>query len=106
MTPLSLWGKPYEAPPASGPLAGLPPQVRTIISTIASKHEITLDEVMSRKNSTRPVTRCRFEIWAILIDAGRSYPRVGRFFHMDHSTIHHGVRRYRELHPRRLEAAE
>lgn len=104
MNPVSLWGKPYASPLGPGPLDGLPPGVRSVIQSIAQKHNIPVYDVMSQSR-LRPIVRCRWEIWSILKDEGRSYPRVGGFFHKDHTTVLYGVTRHRALQPR-LEAAE
>ena len=68
-----------------------------LVEVRAACAEAGLDRQAAISRDRRPeVTRRRHEAWRILRDAGHSYPRIGRAFGRDHSTVVHGVRVARE----------
>lgn len=86
---------PKEGPPkvANGiTISKIPPrQSRVIIETVAEKHGMSVDEIMSRSRKDR-IVAARHEAFYLLREAGYSYPQIGRFFGgMDHTTALHGA---------------
>lgn len=66
--------------------------MRQIAEDVASKHGLTLADLKSRTAAHR-ISRRRHEAMAIMRATGRySYPQIGRFFGMDHTSAIHGVR--------------
>lgn len=79
-------------------------QWQSITVECADAHGVHLDLIFSREKTDR-VVECRHEIWArcraeiVMADGHQpSFTQIGRWFKKDHSTVIHGVKRYRTLH--------
>lgn len=76
-------------------------RVMAVIGSIATKHGVTVGEILSRRQ-TRKVARARWEAAYVLRHTpgpnGRypSYPQLGRWFGRDHTSVIHGVRLWGE----------
>lgn len=68
---------------------------------IAKKYHITLLGMFDRSR-TRPAPQARAEFYIYLYKLGWSYPRIGKFFGYDHTTISNQVK----AHARELENKE
>lgn len=64
------------------------------VSEIADRHEVELHEVLGLTRR-RNVVNARHEAMSALHDQGMTYPQIGRFFGRDHTTVMHGVKRWR-----------
>jgi chromosomal replication initiation ATPase DnaA len=65
------------------------------VEMVAEKHGLTMIEIKSRDRSKR-IVRPRQEAIYRVRQLGWSYPRIGRFFGLDHSTCIHSVRVHAE----------
>ena len=72
------------------------------VARVAARHRVTVKRVMSR-TTDREVIRARQEaFWTLREEMGWSSPRIGQFFHMDHTTVLWGI----QQHLRRIGAAD
>lgn len=62
-----------------------------IAARVALLHEITVAELRGTSRQVR-YAHPRQEAMLIMHEAGYSMPRIGRFFHRDHTTVLHGIR--------------
>jgi chromosomal replication initiation ATPase DnaA len=73
------------------------PTVRAIIEDVAREHRVNVDELLS-KSHRRPLVHMRWEaMYRARVETGRSYPEIARVFGLDHSTVHHGVRKFASM---------
>lgn len=69
--------------------------MREIAKDVARAHRLTLDE-MKTPTQARRIAWPRQEAMAAMRATGRySYPQIGRFFGMDHTSVIHGVRAHK-----------
>jgi chromosomal replication initiator protein len=67
-------------------------RMRAIVAQVAAEHGLTIDHVMSKSRLDQVVEARRDAICAIVrLFPELSYPQVGKFFGMDHSSILHYV---------------
>lgn len=85
-----------------------PPTLAEIVAEVAALHGVTVEELMSPSRETRLVLARWEAMWRMsqVYWGHKSLPRyssqqIGRFFGRDHSTVLHGVRKYREILQRR-----
>ncbi len=70
---------------------------REILNEVAEKHDVCPREMLSAGKAD-PVARARFECWHRLREeTWLSYTQIAKFFGRDHSTVVHGVARWREI---------
>lgn len=62
-----------------------------IAESIATRHRVTLDELLGRDRSRRPA-RARRELYGCLYASGWSLSEIGRTLDRDHTTVLYGVR--------------
>lgn len=87
-------------------MKGIPERVRRLIEEVCDKHHVNVQRIVQRPESGRSTKRrtiVRREIWhrirtEIIMANGRppSYPQIGEWFGMDHTTIVLGVSKHRE----------
>lgn len=63
---------------------------------VGRKYDVTLDEMMSAERRHNFVLARHETWWRMRHELGHSYPRIGRAFGKDHTSIVHGVQRYEE----------
>lgn len=69
-----------------------PPTMREIAVGIATKHGLTLDELMGPQRAWR-FSHPRQEAMAAIVATRRfSFPQIGRFFNRDHTTVLYAAR--------------
>lgn len=69
--------------------------MREIAQAVAASHGLTVDEMKSPTHAWR-ICHPRQEAMALMHDTGRySYPQIGRFFGMDHTSAIHGDRAHK-----------
>lgn len=94
---ISLWPAKVEAPRDTR-------SMRQIAEAVAMAHGLTLDELKTH-TSVRRISHPRHEAMAIMYATGRfSYPQIGRFFNMDHTSAIHGKRAHEARQAKALEA--
>lgn len=70
---------------------------REILNEVAEKHDVCPREMLSASKAD-PVAVARFECWfRMREETTYSYSQIGRFFGRDHTTVLHGVARWREI---------
>lgn len=80
-----------------GPLPKGNDFMRLIVRQVAARHRMSVAEIMG-VSRLAPIATARIEAYALIQASGRfSYPRIGEFFNRDHTTILHGVKKYRAL---------
>lgn len=72
----------------------LPTEARKIANKILKRHHLTMEQAFCRCRAVF-VSECRHEIWFALIANGYGYAQIGRMFGRDHTSIMHGVRKWR-----------
>lgn len=89
---------PPPVPRRPQPLDGcpiMPDRYRVIVGEVCEKHGVTAGDVL-KANRARALAMVRFEIYGRLHDElGVSLPQIGRLFARDHTSVLHGVRRWR-----------
>lgn len=65
--------------------------LRDTIDLTALSYGVRKSDILGTSRS-RELVQARREIWKHLREQGWSYPRIGRAFNRDHTTILHGVR--------------
>ncbi len=96
------WVRPYDpikdfiGPPA--PTATNYELARRILAETATKHGVSINDVLARGHPSNKLAFCRHEImWRIRQDTRWSLTRIGRFLGgLDHSSCVHGIRRHAE----------
>ncbi len=86
--------------PEPEPLAptGRPSSMR-IIWEVCQAHKIGLRDLLSKRR-TDPIVAARAEAgFRLYVEAGKSFPQVGRLLRRDHSSIINLIRRYLASHP-------
>jgi chromosomal replication initiation ATPase DnaA len=70
----------------------------TIIEEVACRHSVTVEELMSKSRKWH-VARARFDAWAQIYATvpGVSLPKIAARFGTDHSTVRHGILRFKML---------
>ena len=63
------------------------------IAQICDRHGVTLDEMMGRSRLPH-VCSARNEAYVMLREEKLSYPKIGKIFGRDHTTVINGVKRY------------
>lgn len=77
------------------PDAGDKRTMREIAADVAQAHRLTLDDLRQPTHARR-IAWPRQEAMAAIRATGRySYPQIGRFFGMDHTSVIHGVRAHK-----------
>lgn len=66
----------------------------TIAMEVGRKYDVTLDEMMSSVRRHNFVLARHEAWWRMRHELGHSYPRIGRAFGKDHTSIVHGVHSY------------
>lgn len=70
-------------------------ELLALVKRIAAAHEVTADELLGMCRESGP-SHARQALWAALHARGHwSYPRLGKVFGRDHSTILSGVNAHR-----------
>lgn len=70
---------------------------REILNEVAEKHDVCPREMLSASKAD-PVAVARFECWfRMREETAYSLAQIGRFFGRDHTTVFHGLRRWREI---------
>jgi len=78
-------------------LAELLPPPRTSITidaalaVVAARHGMTPSDLLA-KNRRRAISHPRQEVFWLAHRAGNSYPEIGAYFDMDHTSVLHGCR--------------
>lgn len=67
-----------------------------IVMEVGRKYDVTLPEMMSSVRRHKFVDARHEAWWRMRHELGHSYPRIGRAFGKDHTSIVHGVQRYEE----------
>lgn len=57
----------------------------------ASKLDVDIEDVRS-STRLRPAVHARWAVMATLRDGGLSFPKIGKLFGLDHTSVQHGVR--------------
>lgn len=65
---------------------------QTTLVAVAAARGVTVEEITGRSR-TRCIARARQEVCRRLRDHGWSYPRIGRFLGLDHTTVMHACTR-------------
>ncbi len=73
----------------------MPAEARKITNRILKRHHLTMEQAFCRCRAIF-VCECRHEIWFALIANGYGYAQIGRMFGRDHTSIMHGVKKWRE----------
>ena len=85
-----------KKPPPPPPPEGMSRAIYNIIRSAAEHHRVTVAQMMG-DNRHVPVVLARQEAWwRIWREHGYSYPRIGRLFKKDHTTVLYGVRKHQE----------
>lgn len=80
-----------------GPMRTAGLRWREIVNEVAERRNIATHELLG-KNRARPVSYARWELWTILRDElGMTWVDIGKKFKRDHSSVVHGVTRWREI---------
>lgn len=72
------------------------PTWREIVDRVACQHDIAAADLLGLSQKLKfahPRQQAYAEIRAIW---GLSFPAIGRLLHRDHTSVRHGIRRYRE----------
>lgn len=80
---LSLW---------RGPITGRRWPMTEIVTEVSAAYGITRADLMGRSKRRRPAIARHHAMWLMRLTPGRSLTKIGQFFGVDHTTIHHGVR--------------
>lgn len=72
------------------------PTMADITADVARRHNVTVADLRHPTRGRKALVAPRREAWTLIYATGRfSYPQIGRWFGgRDHSTIHHGRKRY------------
>ena len=70
-------------------------EARRITQPVLNRHGLTMEQAFSRARADF-VVDCRHEVWFALAANGYEYAQIGRMFKRDHTTIIHGVRKWRK----------
>lgn len=74
-----------------------PATMRSLLNETARRHGMTVAELTSRKR-THVLAHARHEfMWLARNVLHKSYPVIGTFLGMDHTTVLHGVRRHQRM---------
>lgn len=73
-----------------------PHRLKPLLAPILKKHKMPYLEAVSESRKTK-YKLVRFEMYHALREAGYSLPQIGAFFNRDHSTILHGLNRWKEI---------
>ena len=77
----------FPPPPAGFDLSKQ--DMKTILKITCDYFEVTLEEVASRRRFPRLVTTRQIAAYVIRKVTGKSFPTIGRFLGLDHSTMIH-----------------
>lgn len=58
---------------------------------------VIFDDQLDQKNRKPTIINKKIYLWTILRNHGYTYQEIARMFNMNHATIIHGVKRYKEL---------
>jgi chromosomal replication initiation ATPase DnaA len=72
------------------------PSIANITRGVCLKHAMTLEEILSKDRSGLKIKARRELFWSIRTKLKWSYPKIGKRFGLNHTTILHSVRRYNE----------
>lgn len=61
------------------------------LAAVAAERGVTVQEIMGR-SKIRAIARARQEVCRRLVEHGWSFPRVGRFLGLDHTTVIHACK--------------
>lgn len=69
------------------------------VEKIAHEHGVTVHQIMVAKSDRHPAaSRARFHAWAVVKwSTGLSFPEIGAFFGVDHTSVLAGVRRWEAI---------
>lgn len=74
---------------------------RRIVYDVCKRRGLVFEDVVG-PSKHRDLTIARFECWyRIRQETAYSFPQIAKFFGRDHSTVLHGVRRWREIGARK-----
>jgi chromosomal replication initiation ATPase DnaA len=80
----------------SGPKVTTPRELtNNALASLAASHGVTLAELFAA-GSSRKLAWPRQAAMALLRDRGWSYPQIGRYFGLKHSTVVYGVKQHVE----------
>jgi len=69
-------------------------RVFQIVQAVSERTGVEVSDIMDTSHRPHRVTRARWEAWTEMrLSLGWSYPRIGQFFRMDHSSVQYGVRK-------------
>jgi hypothetical protein len=74
----------------------MPVEARKIASKVLHRHQLTIQQAFCRSRA-KFICDCRHEVWFALTANGYGYAQIGRMFGRDHTSIMHGVRKWREI---------
>jgi hypothetical protein len=73
-----------------------PYRLKPLLAPILKKHKMPYLEAVSQSRKTK-YKLVRFEMYHVMREAGYSLPRIGEIFNRDHTTIMHGIKRWKEI---------
>jgi hypothetical protein len=72
-------------------------QIKVRIEEIAFAHKVSVPDVFGVRRRLN-IVRAKHEVmWFLRITMDWTYPQVGKFLHMDHSSVHHGVKQHQRM---------
>ena len=93
----------HETPSTVNPQSPTTPKQSTlaILESVAARHQVTVKEIMSADRTWR-VIAARHEAMADVVEARPdwSYPKVGRLFGKDHTTVINALQKLGRWKPR------
>lgn len=71
--------------------------VARIAELVAKKTGVSVNEIRSERRSIKESLARHIAMYLAFIYTGLSYPKLGRYFRKDHTSIMHGVKRINQL---------
>lgn len=71
-------------------------RVALVIARVAAEYGVTPEDIMGRGHGRQFVAARHAAYYAVKVATGANLPRLGRIFDRDHSSIIHGLRKFKE----------
>jgi chromosomal replication initiation ATPase DnaA len=68
-------------------------KMKTIVKEVADKHNFTYDEMFVRRRKAALSAARHEAFYRLRHELKLSFPRIGNFFYMDHTSVLHGVQK-------------
>jgi len=71
-------------------------RIALVVARVAAEYGVTAEDIMGNGHARKIVAARHAAFYAVKVATGANLPRLGRIFGRDHTSIMHGIRKFKE----------